>query len=194
MSVGGNFTFTQTSSGTSTITAFRVDTIFYAGSSLNNTANNGLMTDYDLGYLPSNGALSVTNQVLPKTFARRASATFNFDSTLNAITQPIVVLNLSSTTDLSFYQGTGISFAPAFTSITQIMLTGTFTGNPVRDYSQLTESVGMSLTYDYIPPMIPEPSYYGFTIGIAAFSFCLRRRYQTRSVGPKIRLTGGSIQ
>lgn len=176
VSLGGSFVYTQGSSGTSTITAINLDVLFYAASSLNNTAHDGLITDYDVGYLPRTGSVSILNQVLPKTIARKGSATFNFDPTRNLLTEPVVILNLSTSTDLAFYKGTGISFAPAFTSVTQFLVAGTYAGNPVRDYSKLSSTVSMSLYYDYIPATIPEPSYFGLGLGLATLGLCVRRR------------------
>lgn len=176
VSLGGSFTFNQGSSGSSTLTAMNVDILFYAASNLNNTAHDGFITDYDVGNLPRTGSVSITNQTLPKTIARRTSAIFNFDSSRNILTDPVVVLNLSATNDLAFYKGTGISFAPAFTSITQFLTLGSYGGAPTRDYSKLTASVSMSLIYDYIPAAIPEPSYYGLGISVAALGMSLRRR------------------
>jgi hypothetical protein len=179
-SLGGSFTFNQGASGSSTISAFNTGILFYAASSLNNTANNGLKTDFDVGSLPKTGSVAVTNQTLPKTIARRTSATFNFDPTRNILTSPVVVLNLSATNDLEFYKGTGISFAPAFTSVTQFLATGSYGGSPTRDYSQLTTTESLSLYYDYIPAVIPEPSYYGLGISLATLGVCLIRRHAKR--------------
>lgn len=183
LSLGGSFTFNQGSVGSSTITAFKVDILFYAASSLNNTAHNGLISDFDVGNLPQTGSVSVTNQTLPKTIARRGSATFNFDSSNNILTAPVVVLNLSSTNDLSFYKGIGISFAPAFTSITQFLALGNYGGNPTRDYSKLTETVGLSLYYDYIPAVIPESSKYGFVVGFFSLGLVIALRLRKESLG-----------
>jgi hypothetical protein len=183
-SLGGSFTFNQGSTGGSTITAFNTGILFYAASSLNNTANNGLKTNFDVGSLPKTGSIAVTNQTLPKTIARRTSATFNFDATRNILTSPVVVLNLSATNDLAFYKGTGISFAPAFTSVTQFLATGSYGGTPTRDYTQLTTTVNMSLYYDYIPAAIPEPSYYGLGLSLATVGLCLGRRYAKRKDRP----------
>jgi hypothetical protein len=177
VSLGGSLTYNQGSSGSSTLTAINLDILFYAASSLNNTAHDGLITDYDVGNLPQAGSVSITNQTLPKTIARRTSTTFNFDSSRNLLTEPVVILNLSNANDLEFYKGSGTSFAPAFTSITQFLLAGSFSGSPTRDYSKLTAMVGMSLIYDYIPPAIPEPSYYGLGISFAAAGLCLGLRY-----------------
>jgi hypothetical protein len=179
-SLGGSFTFNQGSTGSSTISAFNTTILFYAASSLNNTANNGLKTNFDVGSLPKTGSVAVTNQTLPKTIARKTSATFNFDPTRNILTAPVVILNLSATNDLDFYKGTGISFAPAFTSITQFLATGNYGGTPTRDYSLLTETLSLSLYYDYIPAAIPEPSYYGLGISLATLGLCLSRRWTTR--------------
>lgn len=180
VTVGGSFVFNQGSSGSSTITDLNISTLFYAASSLNNTAHNGLITDYDVGSLPGTGSLSMTNQTLPKTIARRASATFNFDSSHNLLTEPVVILNLSATNDLTFYHGPGLSFAPAFTSITRFLTVGSYGGVPTRDFSKITPAVGMSLTYDYTPPAIPEPSYYGLGISLAAVGLGLSRRPSTK--------------
>lgn len=179
-SLGGSFTFNQGASGSSTISAFNTGILFYAASSLNNTADNGLKTNFDVGSLPKTGSVSVTNQTLPKTIARRTSATFNFDPTRNILTSPVVVLNLSATNDLAFYKGTGISFAPAFTSVTQFLATGNYGGSPTRDYSQLTTTESLSLYYDYIPAVIPEPTYYGLGITLATLAVCLIRRHAKR--------------
>jgi len=176
-SLGGSFTFNQGATGSSTISAFNTTILFYAASSLNNTANNGLKSNFDVGSLPKTGSIAFTNQTLPKTIARRGSATFNFDATRNILTSPVVILNLSATNDLAFYKGTGISFAPAFTSVTQFLATGNYGGTPTRDYSLLTETLSMSLYYDYIPAAIPEPSYYGLVLGLATLGVCVRRRY-----------------
>jgi hypothetical protein len=154
-----------------------LDLIFYAASNLNNTAHDGLITDFDVGNLPKTGSISVLNQILPKTIARRSSATFNFDSTRNLLTEPVVVLNLSATTDLAFYKGQGISFAPAFTSVTQFLVSGSFGGSPTRDYSKLTPTVTLSLYYDYIPAALPEPHYYGILIGLGSLILCWVSRY-----------------
>ena len=185
-SLGGSFTFNQGSTGSSTISAFSTGILFYAASSLNNTANNGLKTNFDVGTLPKTGSVAVTNQTLPKTIARKTSATFNFDPTRNILTAPVVVLNLSATNDLAFYQGTGISFAPAFTSVTQFLATGTYGGTPTRDYTQLTTTESLSLYYDYIPAVIPEPSYYGLGLGLATLGLCFSRRYAKRKKSPLI--------
>ena len=91
-----------------------------------------------------------------------------------------MVLNLSATNDLAFYKGTGISFAPAFTSVTQFLATGSYGGSPTRDYSQLTTTESLSLYYDYIPAVIPEPSYYGLGISLATLGVCLIRRHAKR--------------
>jgi hypothetical protein len=179
-SLGGSFIFTQGSTGSSTISAFNTTILFSAASSLNNTANNGLKSNFNVGSLPQTGSIAVTNQTLPKTIARRGSATFNFDPTRNILTAPVVILNLSATTDLAFYQGTGISFAPAFNSVTQFLATGNYGGTPTRDYSQLTETLSMTLQYDYIPAAIPEPSYYGLGLGLATLGVCVGRRYIKR--------------
>ena len=187
VSLGGSFFYNQGSSGSSTITAFYLDVVFYAASSLNNTTHNGLITDYDVGYLPRTGSVPIINQVLPKTIARRGSATFNFDSTRNLLTEPVVILNLSTSTDLAFYKGTGISFAPAFTSVTQFLVVGTYAGNPVRDYSKLSPTVSMSLYYDYIPAAIPEPSYYGLALSLVTLGVGVQRRrfkYKHRRAQP----------
>jgi hypothetical protein len=184
VSLGGSFIYNQGSSGSSTITAITLDILFYAASNLNNTAHNGLLTDYDVGSLPQTGSVSIANQTLPKTIARRTSATFNFDSSRNLLTEPLVILNLSATQDLGFYQGSGISFAPAFTSMTQFLLTSSFSGSPTRDYSKLTAKVGMSLSYDYLPPAIPEPSYYGLGLSLATLGCCVGRRYAKRKHRP----------
>jgi len=177
VTVGGSFVFNQGSSGSSTITDLNISTLFYAASSLNNTAHNGLITDYNVGSLPETGSLSMTNQTLPKSIARRASATFNFDSSRNLLSEPVVILNLSATNDLTFYTGPGLSFAPAFTSITRFLTVGSYGGVPTRDFSNLMPVVGMSLTYDYNPPAIPEPSYYGLGLCLATLGLCLGRRY-----------------
>jgi hypothetical protein len=174
--MGGSFIFTQGASGSSTIKSFSTDILFYAASSLNNTANDGLLTDLDLGSLPKTGSLSVTNQILPKTIARRTSITFNFDSSRNILTEPIVILNLSATKDLAFYQGQGVSFAPAFTSVTQFLLTGSVAGNPIRDDSRVTSSMNLSLYYDYIPASIPESDYYGLGLSLVTLGVCLGRK------------------
>ena len=180
LSVGGSFTFNQMSSGSSTISTFSMDLLFYAASTLNNTANDGLISDFYVGKFPKTGSLAVTNQTLPKTISRRNSVTFNFDSNYNIITEPITVLNLTSANDLKFYEGRGISFAPAFTCITQFLISGTFSGNPVRDYYKLTDTVGMSLYYDYIPAVIPEPNYLEFSVSVALISLMIRRRFLAR--------------
>lgn len=185
-SLGGSFTFTQGATGSSTISAFSTGVLFNAASSSNNTANNGLKTNFDVGTLPKTGSVAVTNQTLPKTIARKASATFNFDATRNILTAPVVILNLSTTTDLAFYQGKGISFAPAFTSVTQFLATGTFGGTPTRNYTQLTTTQSMTLYYDYIPAVIPEPSYYGLSLSLATVGLCLGRRYARRKDRPLV--------
>jgi len=177
LNLSGSFIYNQGSSGSSVIKAINMDILFYAASSLNNTAHDGLIANYDVGNLPKTGSVSIVNQVLPKTIASKDSVLFNLGSGQNILTTPVVVLNLTSDTDLAFYKGSGISFAPAFTSITQFLVTGSFTGSPTRDYNRLRTLVNMSLTYDYTPPAIPEPSYYGLGIGLATAGYCLRRRY-----------------
>jgi hypothetical protein len=184
INIGGSFIFTQGSTGSSTVKTFAVDVLFYAASNINNTANDGIFSDLDLGILPKTGSLSVTNQILPKTIARKTSVTFNFDSTRNILTEPIVILNLSATKDLAFYQGQGISFAPAFTSVTQFLMTGSISGNPIRDDSRVTSSMNLSLYYDYIPAAIPEPSYYGLGLSLATLGVCLGRRCAQRKNQP----------
>jgi hypothetical protein len=184
INIGGSFIFTQGSTGSSTIKSFAVDVLFYAASNLSNTANDGLLKDFDVGILPKTGSLSVTNQILPKTITRRTSVTFNFDPAQNILTEPIVILNLSATKDLAFYQGQGISFAPAFTSVTQFLMNGTISGSPIRDDSRVTSSMNLSLYYDYIPATIPEPSYYGVGLSLATLGVCLGRTYTQRKDQP----------
>ena len=179
LAIGGSFTINQGSVGTSTIYAFKTDIIYLAGLSNNNTAQNGLMVDYDM--FPAGIGLTVLNQVMPKAITRRNSATFNFDANQNLLLAPAVVLNLSAQRDINFYMGEGISFAPAFTSITQFMVTGGFAGNPIRDYSKLTSSISFSLHYDYIPAMIPEPGYYGQAIGFMSLAVLLASRLRKRT-------------
>ena len=140
---------------------------------------NGLMVDYDM--FPAGIGLTVLNQVMPKAITRRNSATFNFDANQNLLLAPAVVLNLSAQRDINFYTGEGISFAPAFTSITQFMVTGGFAGNPIRDYSKLTSSISLSLHYDYIPAMIPEPGYYGQAMGFMSLAVLLASRLRKRT-------------
>lgn len=180
LAVGGSFTFNQGSAGTSTISAFNTDLIFLAELTSGNTANNGLTTDYDL--FSGGTALTATNQVVPKTITRRNSVTFNFNQ--NVLLAPRVVLNLSAQKDINYYMGNGISFAPAFTSITQFMISGSIVGNPIRDFSKLSSTMGLSLYYDYIPAAIPEPSYYGLGLGLATLAVCLVRRYTLRKNQP----------
>jgi hypothetical protein len=182
LAIGGSFTFNQGSAGTSTLYAFYTDTVFLAGSSYNNTNHNGLMVDYDV--FPGNTGLAVVNQVMPKTITRRNSATFNFNPNQNLLLSPKVVLNLSAQQDLNYYNGNGISFAPAFTSLTQFLLSASTGGNPTRDYSKLTSTLGLSLYYDYIPATIPEPSYYGLGLSLATLGVCLGRRYAQRKDQP----------
>jgi hypothetical protein len=182
LTIGGSFTFSQGTAGTCTLYAFYTDTVFLAGSSYNNTNHNGLIVDNDV--LPGGTVLTVLNQVMPKTITRRNSATFNFNSNQNLLLAPKVVLNLSAQKDLNYYTGTGISFAPAFTSITQFLISGSNGGNPTRDYSKLTATIGLSLYYDYIPATIPEPSYYGLGLSLAALGVCLGRRYAQREDQP----------
>jgi hypothetical protein len=176
LAIGGSFTFNQGSAGTSTLYAFYTDTVFLAGSSYNNTNHNGLTVDYDL--YPAGIGLTVINQVMPKTITRRNSVTFNFNSNQNLLLAPKVVLNLSAQKDIGYYMGDGISFAPAFTSITQFLVSASTGGSPIRDYSKLTSSVSLSLYYDYIPAMIPEPCYYGAVIGLVSLfvALSLKRR------------------
>jgi hypothetical protein len=178
LAVGGSFTFSQGSAGTSTLYAFYTDTVFLAGLSYNNTNHNGLTVDYDM--FPSGIGLTVVNQTMPKIITRRNSATFNFNSNQNLLLEPRVVLNLSAQKDLNYYMGNGISFAPAFTSITQFVTTASAGGSPIRDYSKLTASLSLSLYYDYIPATIPEPSYYGLGLGLATLGLCLGRRAKHR--------------
>ena len=182
LAVGGSFTFSQGSAGTSTLYAFYTDMVFLAGLNNSNTANNGLTVDYDM--FPSGVGLTVVNQTMPKTITRRNSVTFNFNSSQNLLLTPKVVLNLSAQKDLNYYMGNGISFAPAFTSITQFMISGSAGGNPIRDYSKLTTSMNLSLYYDYIPATIPEPSYYGLGLSLATVGLCLGRRYAKRKDRP----------
>jgi hypothetical protein len=145
-----------------------------------NTANNGLTVDYDM--FPSGAGLTVVNQTMPKTITRRNSVTFNLNSNQNLLLAPKVVLNLSAQKDLNYYMGNGISFAPAFTSITQFSITGSAGGNPIRDYSKLTSSMSVSLYYDYIPAMIPEPAYYGQAMGFMSFVLLLAYRLRKRAI------------
>jgi len=184
LAIGGSFTFNQGSAGTSTLYAFYTDIIFLAGLSYNNTNHNGLTLDYDV--FPGGTGLSVVNQVMPKTITRRNSATFNFNSNQNLLLAPKVVLNLSAQKDLNYYTGNGISFAPAFTSITQFFASASTGGNPNRDYSKLTSTMGVSLYYDYIPAAIPEPSYYGLGLGLATLGLCLSRKYAKRRDQPRV--------
>lgn len=180
LAIGGSFTFNQGTAGTSTIYAFYTDIIFLAGLNNSKTANNGLTVDYDM--FPSGTGLTVVNQTMPKTITRRNSATFNFNSNQNLLLTPKVVLNLSAQKDLNFYKGNGISFAPAFTSITQILISASTGGNPIRDYSKLTSSMGVSLYYDYIPAMIPEPAYYGSAVGFMTLALLLACRLRKRPI------------
>ena len=180
LAIAGSFTFNQGSVGTSTINAFYTDIIFLAGLNNSNTANNGLMTSYDM--FPAGIGLTVVNQVLPKTIPRRNSATFNFNSNQNLLLTPKVVLNLSAQRDLNFYMGNGISFAPAFTSITQFLISASTGGNPIRDYSKLTSSMGVSLEYDYIPALIPEPAYYGQAAGFTSLALLLAYKLRRRAI------------
>jgi len=179
LSVGGSFSFNQGSTGSSTIYAYYTDIIFLAGLNNNNTANNGLIVDYDI--FPAGISLAVVNQVMPKMIARRNSVTFNFDSNQNLLLVPTVVLNLSSQKDIDFYRGDGISFAPAFTSITQFMVSASIGGRPIRDYSNLTSTMSLALHYDYIPAMIPESCDYGRALGFMSLAVLLASRFRKRT-------------
>ena len=178
--VGGSFTFNQGSAGTSTLYAFYADILFLAGLNNSNTANNGLTVDYDM--FPSGAGLTVVNQTMPKTITRRNSATFTFNSNQNLLLVPKVVLNLSAQKDLNYYMGNGISFAPAFTSITQFLVSASTGGSPIRDYSKLTSSLSLSLYYDYIPATIPEPCYYGQATGFMALALLLACRLRKGAI------------
>lgn len=184
-SLGGSLTLTQGSAGTTVISALNYSLIFLQASSTDSTNHNGLISNYDFGKLPSVGALQLANQTYPRTITRRTSATFNLVTVPNLLTTPVVVFNSNSENDLQYYRGQGISFAPAFTSITHIFMTGTFSGTRTWDYSRFNSSVNMSLVYDYIPAMIPEPQSYGWSLGLGALSVAIIRRRRRIPPAPR---------
>jgi hypothetical protein len=178
VTIGGSLSFSQGSSGNSSVTGFTSDVTLYAGNP-GSGSYNGIA--FDQTSSPAT-TLSVTNPSLPIAVARNGSRTFTFANNQEIINSNFSAV-LSQYADFADFIHNGSAYAPTFWLNLAISTNGTIQGNPSYNYSGVISNANLSLTYDYTPASpVPEPSTYGLALGsLALVAGVVARRRKLKS-------------